>query len=187
MPPEQRREMIVNATLGLLETHGPDLTTRQIAEAAGVAEGTLFRVFPSLPDLLVSAYSAYLSPQRLQERLSTFESGDSLETTVINGLRGAEACHRIHRPFLASVHAAHPDKQHVCLKDQYKDRHLELVHWLTDRLEPWREQLTMAPAELAHLLTSLAMGHTMSRDTNLTIDDLARFALDGARRKDSPT
>ncbi len=46
MPPEERRAAIVAATLPLLLERGLPLTTREIAEAAGIAEGTIFRVFP---------------------------------------------------------------------------------------------------------------------------------------------
>ena len=45
MPPAERREALINATLPLVLWHGPGVTTRQIAEAADVAEGTIFRVF----------------------------------------------------------------------------------------------------------------------------------------------
>jgi AcrR family transcriptional regulator len=45
LPPEERRSMIVAATLPLLVEHGEMVTTRQIADAAGIAEGTIFRVF----------------------------------------------------------------------------------------------------------------------------------------------
>ncbi|MCU1430433.1 MAG: DNA-binding transcriptional regulator, AcrR family, partial [Actinomycetia bacterium] len=37
--------MIVAATLPLLLEHGDRVTSRQIAEAAGIAEGTIFRAF----------------------------------------------------------------------------------------------------------------------------------------------
>ena len=52
MPPEERREAIVQATLPLLREHGANVTTRQIAQAASIAEGTVFRVFSDKEELL---------------------------------------------------------------------------------------------------------------------------------------
>lgn len=46
MAPEERRAAIVDAVMSLVAEHGADVTTRELAAAAGVAEGTLFRVFP---------------------------------------------------------------------------------------------------------------------------------------------
>ena len=54
LPPEERREALIAATLPLVLEHGTAVSTRLIAEAAGVAEGTIFRAFGS-KDALISA------------------------------------------------------------------------------------------------------------------------------------
>lgn len=52
MSPEDRREAIVQATLPLVMKDGANVTTSQIAAAAGIAEGTVFRVFKDKAELL---------------------------------------------------------------------------------------------------------------------------------------
>ena len=58
MAPEHRRSMIVAAALPLLLEHGERLTTRQIAEAAGIAEGTVFRAFADKDELIEAVLEA---------------------------------------------------------------------------------------------------------------------------------
>ncbi len=54
-PQTERREHILQAALALFSTQGfHRTTTRQIAQAAGVAEGTIFNYFPTKKDLLVA-------------------------------------------------------------------------------------------------------------------------------------
>jgi len=45
LAPDDRRAALIEATIPLLIEHGTAVSTRQIAQAAGVAEGTIFRVF----------------------------------------------------------------------------------------------------------------------------------------------
>ncbi|MEA5154969.1 helix-turn-helix domain-containing protein [Raineyella sp.] len=62
LTPEDRRDAIIAATVPLLIASGPDVSTRQIAAACGIAEGTLFRVFPTKQDLLEATLRASLDP-----------------------------------------------------------------------------------------------------------------------------
>src|SRR3954464_9510627 len=69
LPPEERREALVAATLPLVLEHGTDVSTRLIAEAAGVAEGTIFRVFPTKADRIEAAIASAFDPSPLVDAL----------------------------------------------------------------------------------------------------------------------
>ncbi|MGH4026241.1 MAG: TetR family transcriptional regulator, partial [Pseudonocardiaceae bacterium] len=62
MSPEQRRAAIVRATLPLLVEHGAAVTTGQIAAAAGIAEGTVFRAFADKHELMWTCVHAAFDP-----------------------------------------------------------------------------------------------------------------------------
>jgi AcrR family transcriptional regulator len=62
MPPAERRAAIVAATVPLVLEHGAAVSTRQIAEAAGIAEGTIFRVFPDKEALMCAVVEEAFDP-----------------------------------------------------------------------------------------------------------------------------
>lgn len=69
MSVDDRRAAIAAATVPLLSQVGRDVTTKQIAEAAGVAEGTLFRVFDSKEAIIDAAVEVFLDPEPFREAL----------------------------------------------------------------------------------------------------------------------
>lgn len=62
--------MIVAAALPLVLEHGDRVTSRQIAEAAGIAEGTIFRVFADKDEIIIAVIEAALDPAPLEVALS---------------------------------------------------------------------------------------------------------------------
>ncbi|UYM07843.1 TetR/AcrR family transcriptional regulator [Solicola gregarius] len=78
-PPSGGREQILRATLDLLREQGvAKLTTRAVAEMAGVSEGSIFYHFGDRAGLLTSAFQHTLGPMRLES--------DSLDTDVRSAL-----------------------------------------------------------------------------------------------------
>src|SRR4051812_39225079 len=81
MAPEERRSMIVAVTLPLLLEHGDRVTTKQIAEAAGIAEGTIFRAFADKDEIIAAVIDAALDQGPLEAALGAipddlgFEAG----------------------------------------------------------------------------------------------------------------
>jgi AcrR family transcriptional regulator len=83
MPPDERRAAIIEAVRTLLIEHGESVTTRQIACAAGVAEGTIFTVFADKGELLDAAIDAALDPTPLDQLLKEIDPALPYEQRLI--------------------------------------------------------------------------------------------------------
>ena len=104
LPPDARRTMIVAAALPLLLEHGEMVKTRDIATAAGIAEGTIFRAFATKDDLIAAVIDAAMDTAALDQAL--FNGGffipDICQQRVADvwrlvscvGVRFAEHCRR---------------------------------------------------------------------------------------------
>jgi AcrR family transcriptional regulator len=79
LPADERRRMIVEATLPLLLQNGEMVTTRQIADAAGIAEGTIFRVFEDKDTLISAVIDRAMDTELLEEALSRIDVDQSFE------------------------------------------------------------------------------------------------------------
>lgn len=76
---EQRQDMIIGVVIPLILEHGRDLTSKQIAEACGLAEGTIFRAFGDKDTLIKAAVDRYLDPLALRTSLRSIDPELSLD------------------------------------------------------------------------------------------------------------
>ena len=83
LAPEDRRAAIIAATRPLLLEHGRGTTTRLVAEAAGIAEGTIFRVFPTKEELFDAVLDAEFDPEPFLAAIARIDLDQPLRDRMI--------------------------------------------------------------------------------------------------------
>jgi AcrR family transcriptional regulator len=83
LPIEERRSAIVAATLPLFLDQGAAVTTREIAQAAGIAEGTIFRVFDDKTALLEAVMEAALDPAPTDAAIAAVDGALPFEARLV--------------------------------------------------------------------------------------------------------
>ncbi|MCT2586878.1 TetR/AcrR family transcriptional regulator [Actinophytocola gossypii] len=84
---EERRAAIVASTLPLLVEHGGAVSTSQIAAAAGIAEGTVFRAFKDKRELLVECMFAGLDATDEVGRIERIDPTLPMSDRLTEGVR----------------------------------------------------------------------------------------------------
>ncbi len=86
MSQDERRASIVRSTLPLLIEHGGTVSTSQIAAAAGIAEGTVFRAFKDKSDLLLACMTAGMNSEEEIARIEGIDRTRPLEERLVEGV-----------------------------------------------------------------------------------------------------
>lgn len=163
LPADERRSAILDAVVPLLISHGAGVTTRQMAEAAGVAEGTLFRVFDDKAALLHAAAHAVLDPERGRRALAEVDPGLSLDDMVVTVVeQQLQRLGQAMAVLMAVRSALGPgDKEHGARSGPppfVVESHRALLQGLTELFARYRDQLTVEPERAALLLRALLFG-----------------------------
>ena len=183
MPPEERRRALIDTTLPLLLAQGAAVSTRQIAEAAGVAEGTIFRVFESKDDLVHACLHDALTSDTLGDRLAALPDTDDLRATVV-GIAAAliERIASI-RTLLGLVHdRPRPAASEDCQRPDPDAIRRRVVDAVTAALLPHADRLRVGPQAAASALVAVTFGatHTFSGGGDLADPDaIADLLLHG--------
>ncbi|MFD1544267.1 TetR/AcrR family transcriptional regulator [Nonomuraea guangzhouensis] len=153
MAPEDRRAALIAATVPLLREHGTALSTRQIAEAAGVAEGTIFGVFPDKASLLRAALMKAFDAQPAVDALAAIGTRTELRAR----LREAVAMLRAGMISNAKLSAAPGDPlvDDPEFRKRMLDNRRRIGSALAALVAPDRDRLRRSPEGAAHLLLML--------------------------------
>lgn len=188
LPPDQRRAALIAATLPLLREHGMDVSTRQIADAAGVAEGTIFRAFPDKESLFAATIEAALDRTPVIAQLQQLDRGLPLEATVAGIVDITRTWLRSVITLMMALHRSsgfrerHPAKP-ATSSDDIEDIVVEL-------LAAHRNELRLPPRQVARLLRMLVFSSSHpvlaeddSPDGPMPTQLIVDLVLNGARRR----
>src|SRR5436305_1036895 len=172
LPVDERRSMIVAAALPLLLEHGDRVTSRQIAEAAGIAEGTIFRAFGDKDELIAAVVDAALDQRSLEDALDRIDRAlpfeDAISAAIVVLQQRLIDIWRL----LSSVGTRFHDQAR---------RPMTVSHALVRLFETHRERLTVDPIVAARLLRALTLSttHPMIATEPMSPEEIRELFLHG--------
>jgi AcrR family transcriptional regulator len=86
LPPDERRSVIIDVALRLLLENAEMVTTREIAEAAGIAEGTIFRVFADKDEMITAVIDAAVDPAPMEAALEKLDAEAPLDRVLAQAI-----------------------------------------------------------------------------------------------------
>lgn len=136
--------------LPLLIERGESVTTRELAQAAEVSEGTIFKVFADKDELLAAALEAAVDPEPFERAVAELDPADGFEPLLVAATRLLQ--HRIVDVWrLVSVLGTRHERPGGPLPDSPALAALFASH---------RSRLTVEPVEAARLLRALTLSLT---------------------------
>jgi AcrR family transcriptional regulator len=182
LTPDDRREAILDAVVPLLREQGREVSSRQLAEAAGVAEGTLFRAFGDKESIIAAAIDRIRDPQPLLNALRAIDPDEPTEQKVRQVLALLSARFAEVVQFMTALRMQGPPPRGPNPDD---------AAWLGILDQLFRPgELAIPAAELGHYLRLLAFGTAIPlfNATNpLDAGHLADIVLHGVLTSTPPT
>jgi AcrR family transcriptional regulator len=191
MSPDDRRKAIVRALVPLLVERGGDVSTREIAQAAGIAEGTIFRVFDDKRSLMLAAAHEAINPADGQAAFD--EAMRDLETLrekvvvaaqrVLDRMRMTmSVMFAVRRDLMGSEELHRHDKKHFGPPEFVLTAQADLHRRLTGIFEAHRQELAVEPEVAAVALRSLIFGASrpeLGMAPALSAEQIADLLLSG--------
>lgn len=192
MSAEDRRAMIVHAVLPLLIEHGANVTSSQIARAAGIGEGTIFRAFKDKDELFDACTAEALRPDHVLDAIAEIPLDQPLEDRLVEAAEALGAHLERMGALMGALHASgrvkhrDPDQRHKGQSGTWKGGRRESMAAIrgamVELFTPETDRLRLPPEQLAALfLTLLFGGRRLAADVDApTTRQVVDFFLHGA-------
>jgi AcrR family transcriptional regulator len=189
LPLDERRAALVAATEPLLEQFGRDVSTRQIAEAAGVAEGTIFRAFATKEALIDAVIEDAFDTQRTCNELAQIDPGLSLEERLSAAVVILQERLRRVVTLLGSLRLRSAAHDHDRWRAKQQTDNDLINRAIALLIEPDQDQLRLDVMEAASALRTITFSitHPILGDQRLAEpQQIVDLVLDGIRRHPAP-
>ena len=178
LPPAERRAAIVDAVGPLVIEHGSAVTTKQIAQRAGISEGTIFNVFADKEELIDAVLEAALDPEPLELRLAAIDTTLPFEARLIAATEQVQLrMMHIWRLISALGPRAHRQPRQIP-----QSKSLEAIFVSA----PGRVRVEPAAAARRLRAMTVTLTHPLMTDDPATADEIVDAFLHGVATRDEP-
>ena len=171
LPPDERRRALVDAAIPLIADHGAAVTTKQLADAAGVSEGTIFNVFDDKSALIDAVVDAVTDPEATRQAIADIDAALSFPDQLIVATTLLQRRTRDVWRLLSKLVEQRPTKRGPMSEDPA----------LVELMSAHRDELAVEPEDAARTLQALvlALSHPMITPHVMTPEVIVHRFLHG--------
>ncbi len=192
MSTDERRAAIVEMTIPLIAEHGMNVTTSQIARAAGIAEGTVYRVFSDKTELINACVSTVVSPDEGLQQITDTPQDLALPAKLAHVARAMSERMRKIGAVMHTLMATgyRPGDKPPLDREKWIS---DAVAALVDLIGSDADSLRLSPRRTAYMFIGLIFSTqfagrvhtTASEDDRIGVDELVDVFLHGVLTRDS--
>lgn len=180
LAPAERRQALVDATLRAIHEHRAVPSTRQIAEAAEVAEGTIFRAFGTKDELIDAAVAQAFDPGKFEQRVAQIDPSLPLRERVLAMVTCLQGRFRDVFEVMEALRMTTPPGERPAGSRPH--RHEGMSERLTELVRPDADALRITPERFVafvRVLTFSGSHPQLSHGNPLTPEEITSVLLDG--------
>ncbi len=160
MSRDERRATIMDAAIPLLVQYGRDVTSSQLAKAAGVAEGTLYSVFDDKDEIIHAAIHRHIEATSMVDAIAAIPPTSDLAGMIRTIVELTQ--HRTEQIFALVAILGFHERTPENAKRRPPDNE-PVIQAITDALLPHRARLSVPPRRAAQFIryATFSMTHPL--------------------------